>query len=68
MLGLYSMNKFMMIFFGYLFGAVFINMFCVNFLMKIPLIDYKAIGIRNVLCTIWLIFVIISVIFIPSDK
>lgn len=62
------MDKFFTIVCAYLIGACIINYICVKFLLHIPLIDYRAIGIRNILCVIWLIIVTLGCIFTPTTK
>lgn len=53
------METFGMIFMGYVFGAIGIHYFCVLFLSRIPLIDQYCMGIRNILCFLWLVIVVI---------
>lgn len=60
------MMKFGAAIFLYLLGAALIQSLCKE-LSKIPLIDYHAFGIRNFLCTVWLIIAVIAAIFIPID-
>lgn len=62
------MEKFTTAFFGYLIGAFAIHWFCINFLVPIPLIEHRAIGIRNFLCIIWLIIIVATAISMPSNK
>ena len=54
------METFVLGFFVYLGGAAFIHVFCENFVLRIPLLDMHALAIRNFLCIIWLIVVVIS--------
>jgi len=60
------MAKFLMIIISYVFGACIIQNIC-NSLSTIPLIDHHAWGIRNLLCIIWLIIVVVFAIFVPTD-
>lgn len=51
----------------YLFGASLIQNLCKE-LSKVPLIDYHAWGIRNFLCSVWLIICVLAAIFMPIDS
>ena len=51
----------------YALGAVFIQKFCSDVILKIPLLDAHALKIRNFLCVIWFIFSIIVVIYTYSN-
>lgn len=53
------MSLFVAIIFVYLFGAGLIHAFCVNFISAVPLLDRHTFAIRNFLCVVWLIIVII---------
>ena len=48
---------------GYIFGATIIHYFCANFITRIPLLDVHALTIRNFLCIIWLILMIVITFF-----
>lgn len=57
------MNGFLTFIIAYVVGALFIQAFCVKVIVNIPLLDQYALAIRNCLCVLWLIILIISSIF-----
>ena len=58
------MEKLFSVIFLYLLGAALIQWFCVSILAHIPLIDSHAYTIRNVLCFLFLIVLIIAFVFL----
>lgn len=53
--------------FVYGIGAIFVQQFCSNVILKIPLLDEHALKIRNFLCMIWLILCVLGSIFYREE-